>query len=326
MVAHGVVGFKCFLIHSGIDDFPNATEFDLRKAMPVLARLGVPLLVHAEMETDCGESHDYPSEHLKAEPRSYAAFLESRPRQWENEAVRLTALLCEEFNCRVHIVHLSSSDALSIVREAKAKKLPFSAETCPHYLTFAAEEIPDGDTRFKCAPPIREKENSELLWKALKDGTIDFVVSDHSPCTPELKLMKEGDFDKAWGGIASLQFGLPAVWTFAKEKGHSLEEVVTWMSEKTAKFAGLYGTKGKIAPGFDADIVMLDPEASFVVEKKNVHHRHKETPHEGRTFKGVVSRTYVRGVKVYDQGIFTNEGHGRKLLEGRLDRVATNTR
>ncbi len=218
MVAHGVVGFKCFLIHSGIDDFPNATEFDLRKAMPVLARLGVPLLVHAEMETDCHESQDDPSEHLKAEPRSYAAFLESRPRQWENEAVKLVALLCEEFNCRVHIVHLSSSDALAIVKDAKDKELPFSAETCPHYLTFAAEEIPDGDTRFKCAPPIREKENSELLWKALKDGTIDFVVSDHSPCTPELKLMKEGDFDKAWGGIASLQFGLPAVWTFAKEK------------------------------------------------------------------------------------------------------------
>lgn len=326
MVAHGVVGFKCFLIHSGIDDFPNATEFDLRKAMPVLARLGVPLLVHAEMETDCGERHDDPSEHLKKEPRSYAAFLESRPRQWENDAVRLTAILCEEFNCRVHIVHLSSSDALSIVKDAKAKKLPFSAETCPHYLTFAAEEIPDGDTRFKCAPPIREKENSELLWKALKDGTIDFVVSDHSPCTPELKLMKSGDFDKAWGGIASLQFGLPAVWTFAKEKGHSLEEVVTWMSEKTAKFAGLYGTKGKIAPGFDADIVMLDPEESFVVEKKNVHHRHKETPHEGRTFKGVVKRTYVRGTKVFDEGTFTKDGHGKKILEGRLDTVATNTR
>ncbi|MBA3992621.1 MAG: allantoinase AllB [Cyanobacteria bacterium DS2.3.42] len=329
MVAHGVVGFKCFLIHSGIDDFPNATEFDLRKAMPVLAKLGVPLLVHAEMETDCDESDDKPSEHLKAEPRSYAAFLESRPRQWENDAVKLVALLCEEFNCRVHIVHLSSSDALAIVKEAKGKKLPFSAETCPHYLTFAAEEIPDGDTRFKCAPPIREKENSELLWKALKDGTIDFVVSDHSPCTPELKLMKEGDFDKAWGGIASLQFGLPAVWTFAKEKGHSLEDVIGWMSQKTAKFAGLYGTKGKIAPGFDADIVFLDPEASFVVEKKNVHHRHKETPHEGRKFKGVVKRTYVRGVKVYDEGTFTREGHGKKILSGRLDKtekVVTNSR
>ena len=327
MVAHGVVGFKCFLIHSGIDDFPNATEFDLRKAMPVLARLDVPLLVHAELECceDHGEAHDH-SEHLKKEPRSYKAFLESRPRKWENDAIKLVSLLCEEFKCRVHIVHLSSSDALSIVKDAKARKLPFSAETCPHYLTFASEEIPDGDTRFKCAPPIREKENSELLWKALKDGTIDFVVSDHSPCTPELKLMKEGDFDKAWGGIASLQFGLPAVWTFAKQKGHSLDEVVTWMSEKTAKFAGLYGTKGKIAPGFDADIVMLAPDETFVVEKKNVHHRHKETPHEGRTFAGVVKRTYVRGTKVYDNGSFTKEGHGQKILSGRLDKVPSQTR
>ncbi len=331
MVAHGVVGFKCFLIHSGIDDFPNATEFDLRKAMPVLARLGVPLLVHAEIDCakDDDPSHDHPSEWLESEPRSYAAFLESRPRRWENEAVKLVSLLCEEFKCRTHIVHLSSSDALSIVKEAKAKKLPFTAETCPHYLTFASEEIPDGDTRFKCAPPIRERENSEKLWQALKDGTIDFVVSDHSPCTPELKLMKEGDFNKAWGGIASLQFGLPAVWTFAKQKGHQLEEVVAWMSEKTAKFAGLYGTKGKIAPGFDADIVMLDPEDTFVVEKKNVHHKHKETPHEGRKFNGVVKRTFVRGTKVYDQGNFTKEGHGKKILSGRLDRqeaVAGNSR
>lgn len=321
MVAHGVVGFKCFLIHSGIDDFPNATEFDLRNAMPVLARLNVPLLVHAEM--DCGEIHPDPAEPLKKDPRSYSAFLHSRPRQWENDAVKLVSLLCEEFNCRVHIVHLSSSDALSIVKDAKARNLPFSAETCPHYLTFAAEEIPDGDTRFKCAPPIRERDNADLLWQALKEGTIDFVVSDHSPCTPELKLMKEGDFDKAWGGIASLQFGLPSVWTFAEKKGHSLQDVVTWMSEKTAKFAGLYGTKGRIAPGFDADIVFLDPQATFTVEKKNVHHRHKETPHEGRQFKGVVKRTYVRGKKVYDDGAFVKEGHGRKILSGRLETSKT---
>jgi len=327
MVAHGVVGFKCFLIHSGIDDFPNATEYDLRKAMPVLARLNVPLLVHAEM--DSGDIHPDPAERLKIEPRSYSAFLESRPRKWENDAVKLVALLCEEFKCRVHIVHLSSCDALSIVKEAKSKNLPFSAETCPHYLTFACEDIPDGDTRFKCAPPIRERENSEQLWQALKDGTIDFVVSDHSPCTPELKLMKEGDFDKAWGGIASLQFGFPAVWTFAKKKGHGLEEVVEWMSERTAKFAGLYGTKGKIAPGFDADIVMIDPEATFVVDKKNVHHRHKETPHEGRQFHGVVKRTYVRGTKIYENGDFVKEGYGQKILSGRLDgskTVASNLR
>lgn len=332
MVAHGAVGFKCFLIHSGIDDFPNATEADLRQAMPILAKLGVPLLVHAEMECDADHAQSQhsketsspadPAARLKNEPRSYAAFLESRPRHWENAAVQLVADLAREFGCRVHIVHLSSSDALSIVEKAKADKLQFSAETCPHYLTFSAEEIPDGDTRFKCAPPIREKENSELLWQALKQGTIDFVVSDHSPCTPELKLMKEGDFDKAWGGIASLQFGLPAIWTFAKKRGHSLEEVLSWMSEKTAKFAGLYGAKGRIAEGFDADIVMLDPEATFEVEKKNVHHKHKETPHEGRTFSGVVKRTYVRGEKVYDGGEFTKEGHGQKLLSGRRDKVA----
>lgn len=312
MVKRGVVGFKCFLIHSGIDDFPNVEERDLRLAMPILARLGVPLLVHAEM--DCGHDGNDPSESLKKDPTSYAAFLASRPKKWENDAIALVKRLCQEYNCRVHIVHLSSAEALPIVVEAKSQQLPFTAETCPHYLTFAAEDIPNGDTRFKCAPPIREKENSDQLWDALADGTLDFVVSDHSPCTPQLKLMKEGDFDKAWGGIASLQFGLPAVWTFAKSKGHTLEDVSRWMSEKTAKFAGLEGVKGRIAAGYDADIVFLDADETFIVEKKNVHHKHKETPHEGRQFHGVVKKTFLRGEKIYDGGTFSDATNGRKLL------------
>lgn len=319
MVKRGVVGFKCFLIHSGIDDFPNVEEKDLRLAMPILARLGVPLLVHAEM--DCGHSGHDPAENLKKNPKSYAAFLESRPKKWENDAIALVKKLCKEFNCRVHIVHLSSSEALPMVVAAKSEKLPLTAETCPHYLTFAAEDIPNGDTRFKCAPPIREKENANLLWKALGEGTLDFVVSDHSPCTPQLKMMEEGDFDKAWGGIASLQFGLPAVWTFAKAKGHTLQDVSKWMSEKTARFAGLGEQKGRIARGYDADLVFLDAEETFVVEKKNVHHKHKETPHEGRRFYGVVKKTFLRGEKIFDDGNFSESTNGKKLLQSQGETV-----
>lgn len=319
MVEAGVVGFKCFLIHSGIDDFPNVIEDDLKEAMPELARLGVPLLVHAEL--DCGK-HAHRAKHLSDNPRSYRAYLDSRPRVWENDAIKLMTGLCEKHDCRVHIVHLSSSDAVTTVKEALSRGLKFSAETCPHYLTFAAEDIPDGDTRYKCAPPIREQENSDRLWSALEDGTIQFIVSDHSPCTPELKLMKEGDFNKAWGGIASLQFGLPAVWTYAKKRGIALERVSDWMSNQPARFVGLDHVKGRIDNGFDADLIVFHPERSFVVEKSRVHHKHKETPHEGREFTGVVARTYVRGDKVYDDGTFAQKPTGKPLYRSRSGKAA----
>ncbi|HEY9680413.1 MAG TPA: allantoinase AllB [Oculatellaceae cyanobacterium] len=307
MIDAGVRGFKCFLIHSGIDDFPNVTEADLRLAMPILARRNIPLLVHAELE--CGETCDW------IEPaNSYKAFLESRPRRWENEAIRLMVDLCREFRCPVHIVHLSSAEAIPLVRQAKSEGLPFTAETCPHYLTFAAEEIADGDPRFKCAPPIREAENREQLWQAVKEGTIDFVVSDHSPCTPHLKFLDEGDLKKAWGGISSLQFGLSTIWTEAKKRGYSISDVANWMSAKTAEFIRVADRKGSLQPGFDADIVVWNPEEQMMIQQASIFHKHKVTPYDGRTLLGVIKRTYLRGKKVFENGKILTSAYGQEIV------------
>jgi len=322
MIDLGVMGFKCFLIHSGIDDFPNVERSDLELAMPILAKRGLPLLVHAEL--DCSHSssgHSSPStddaqaiSDFAAAPHKYSNFLNSRPRSWENEAIKLMIDLCREFDCRVHIVHLSSSDALPMIAAAKKEGLKLTVETCPHYLTLVAEDIADGDTRFKCTPPIRERENCEKLWQGLADGTIDFIVSDHSPCTPELKLLKEGNFDKAWGGISSLQFGLSAVYSEAKRRGHTLAQVSEWMSKRPAEFLGLAKRKGSLEEGMDADIVVFDSDKSFKIEQSMIEHRHKVTPHEGRTFTGQVQKSYVRGIKIYDQGNFSKEPAGKALM------------
>ena len=306
MIAAGVRGFKCFLIHSGIDDFPNVTEADLRLAMPILARWHVPLLVHAELE--CGESSEWDNA-----ARSYKHFLNSRPRRWENEAIKLMVALARDYGTAIHIVHLSSSDALPLIAEAKRSGLPVTTETCPHYLTFAAEEIADGDPRFKCAPPIRERENREKLWSAVQDGIIDFVVSDHSPCIPELKFLSEGDLKRAWGGISSLQFGLSAVWTEARRRGGSIQVLSEWMSQKTAAFANLENRKGRLAPGHDADIVVWNPEQKQTIEQSMIHHRHKVTPYDGRELLGVVKQTYVRGNKVFDEGTFATAPVGQRI-------------
>jgi allantoinase len=310
MIDAGVAGFKCFLVHSGIDEFPNVTEKDLHEAMPILARNKVPLLVHAELE--CG---DHPPDW--SDPRSYQSFLASRPRQWENEAIEMMIRLCRQYACPVHIVHLSSSDALPSISIAKKDGLPFTVESCPHYLTFFSEEIPDGDPRYKCAPPIRENENREKLWRGLRAGLIDFVVSDHSPCTPNLKHLESGDLQKAWGGISSLQFGLPAVWTQAREHGVDLGQVVQWMCEKPAAFLGLGHTKGKIAPGYEADLVAFSPDKTFQINESIIQHKNKVTPYQGRTLKGVVEKTYVRGRTVYEQGKLTITAGGEQLLQKR---------
>ncbi len=317
MIDLGVMGFKCFLIHSGIDDFPNVERHDLEIAMPILAKRGLPLLVHAELE--CTHSGDHANSETSAEaPQKYSNFLNSRPRSWEDEAIKLMIDLCRQFDCRVHIVHLSSSDALPLIAAAKAEGLKLTVETCPHYLTLVAEDIADGDTRFKCTPPIRERENCEKLWQGLADGTIDFIVSDHSPCTPELKLLKEGNFDKAWGGISSLQFGLSAVYSEAKRRGHTLEQVSQWMSKRPAQFLGLGKRKGSLEEGMDADIVIFDSDKSFKIEQSMIEHRHKITPHEGRIFVGQVQQTYVRGIKVYDQGNFSDKPSGKALMGTKL--------
>ncbi len=312
LVNAGALGVKAFMIHSGIDEFPNVAESDLRQVLPAIAKTQVPLLVHAELNGN----PEIPRQlnHSK----KYTDYLASRPKQWENDAIDLLIRLCREFQCKVHIVHLVSSEALAPLREARSAGLPITVETCPHYLFFSSEEIPDGDTRFKCAPPIRESENREQLWAGLKEGIIDFVVSDHSPCPPEMKLPEEGDFMKAWGGISSLQFGLSVVWTEARKRGFSIDAVSAWMSERPAEFAGLNGRKGKIARGYDADLVVWNPEESFVVEPAGIFHRHKVTPYVGRTLFGKVEKTYLRGLKIFEDGKFNKKPQGRVLLRKEL--------
>jgi allantoinase len=297
MLEEGLPGFKCFLVHSGIDDFVNVTDEDLKKAMPILARNGAVLLVHAEDPAPIEQAENA----LKtADPRAYATFLASRPRRAEDIAIERMVRLSGDTGCRTHIVHLSSSDAIPIVRDAQRGGVRISAETCPHYLTFAAEEIPPGDTPFKCCPPIRERDNREALWEGLRAGTIDRVVSDHSPCTPVLKKMEAGDFMAAWGGISGLQLGLSAVWTEASRRGFSLQDVVRWTSTQTAELARIADRKGAIAVARDADLVIFDPDATFIVDPAAIEHRHKVTPWAGRTLRGVVRRTILRGETIYD--------------------------
>jgi allantoinase len=222
--------------------------------------------------------------------------------------------LSREFGTRVHIVHHSSADSLSLLGAAKAAGLKFTAETCPHYLTFAAEEIPDGATEFKCCPPIRERENREQLWRALGSGTIDLIVSDHSPCPPEMKLRASGDFLKAWGGISSLQLRLSSVWTEGKRRGHSIADLTRWLCDAPAKLVGLDKRKGRLAVGCDADVVIWNPEKQFRVAGEALHHRHKLTPYEGRMLSGIVEKTFLRGRKIYDGGEFIGEPGGVFLL------------
>lgn len=299
MVETGALGFKCFLIDSGVAEFPMSTEADLRIAMPILARLGVPLLVHAELE--CG------SPPAAADEREYSGYLASRPAKWEVEAIRMMIRLARETGCSVHIVHLSAADALAEIRAAKREGVPITVETCPHYLFFESEGIAAGATSFKCAPPIRERANREALWEGLVDGTIDFVVSDHSPCVPALKALETGSFEKAWGGIAGLQFSLPAVWTEMRRRGLGLRRLSDWMSARTAEFAGRASRAGRIAEGLDASLVLWDPEATFRVEAAMIRHRHGVTPYAGLELSGKISRTFVRGHPVYADGAFPGD-------------------
>ncbi|GAB3970999.1 allantoinase AllB [Spirosoma terrae] len=306
LIDKGVLGFKAFLTHSGIDDFPNVTEEDLRKAMPIIARHNVPLLVHCELSTD--------DVLATGDVRSYANYLSSRPNEWEDKAIAMMIRLCEEFNCRTHIVHLSSANSIDPIAIAKQKGLPLTVETAQHYLYFNAETIPDGQTQFKCAPPIRGKENNDQLWQALRDGIIDFVATDHSPAPPSLKQIDSGNFMTAWGGIASLQLALPVLWTAARERGFSAIDIARWLSEKPSHLAGLSHKKGKIAKGYDADLVVWNPEQSLTVTDSLLQHKHKMTPYLNEALHGTVEQTYLRGENVFDNGQFTQLNTGNLIL------------
>ncbi|MEP7228759.1 MAG: allantoinase AllB [Ginsengibacter sp.] len=306
LIDKGVFGFKAFLTHSGIDEFPNVTEEDLRKVMPIIARNKLPLLVHCEL--DSFESG------VITNSISYKNYLASRPKKWEDDAIALMIRLCEEYNCRVHIVHLSSANSIEQIAKAKQKKLLLTVETGQHYLFFNAEEIPNGATAFKCAPPIREKENNDLLWQALKDGIIDFVATDHSPATPDIKEIKSGNFMKAWGGIASLQFALPALWTAAKERKVSVQDIAKWLSENPAKLIGREHNIGKIAPGYDADIIVWDDKKECVITEKIIQHKNKITPYLDKTLRGVIEQTYLGGVEVYKNGKFSALNNGKFII------------
>ncbi len=281
----GVRGFKCFLADSGVPEFPPLDRAVLRRAATQLAELGSSMLVHAEdpacLGAVCGPGG-----------ADYAAFLRSRPPE---AAVIDTA---RHTGARAHILHVSGADAIGLLAAARAEGLPVTSETCPHYLTLAADEVPAGATEFKCCPPIRDRANSGRLWAGLQAGVIDCVVSDHSPCPPELKLPGTGDFARAWGGIASLQLGLPVVWSYGRERGCRLADLVRWMAAGPAQLAGL-ADKGRIAVGCDADLVAFAPDASFVVEPGMLEHRHKLTPYTGRRLTGVVRRTWLRGREIF---------------------------
>jgi allantoinase len=292
-LATRILGAKAFLCDSGIDEFPASVAATLREAMIVLARAGIPLLAHAELEGPLPEQLCAPPE----DPGSYACWLDRRPAAWEEAAIRLLIELCRETGCAVHIVHLSAASALPMLQAARAEGLPITVETCPHYLCLCAEEVPHDATLFKCAPPIRAAENRNGLWAGLREGVIDLVVTDHSPCTPQLK---EGGFIEAWGGIASLSLGLSSVHTEARARGFSLADVVEWMSAAPARLTGLDGRKGALAPGRDADLVAFDDTAEFVVGPQDLHFRHKVSPWLGRRLHGRVLRTWLRGQTIYD--------------------------
>ena len=301
----GARGFKCFLVPSGVDEFPAVDERDLRAALPVLAERGLPLLVHAELPGPIEAAAV-----ADGNRRAYSTWLASRPARAEVEAIRLLVRLAREFGTRIHIVHVSAAEAIPLIRHARAEGLRITAETCPHYLTFAAEDISAGATQFKCAPPLRDRANRDALWQALVAGDLQLVASDHSPCPPSMKCLRDGDFMKAWGGIAGLELSLPAVWTGLSSRGGGLERLTEWLSTAPARLAGFEGRKGVIAPGADADLVIWDPNATFIVDPERLHQRHKLTPYAGMTLRGRVDATLIRGHLVHERGMVDN-AHGR---------------
>lgn len=309
----GVAGFKCFLIHSGIDGFAWVNEQDLGLAMERLRGSGLPLLAHAELAGPV----DAATARLNrngADWRKYSTYLASRPEEAETEAIALLIRACEKFRVPVHIVHLSSAKALPLIAEARNRGLPITAETCTHYLWFAAEEIADGATEFKCAPPIRGVGNREALWGALGEGLIDMVTTDHSPCPPEMKRRSEGRWDQAWGGIASVGLALPVLWTAMSRRRVHIDSLGDWMGAAPARLAGLAGRKGALAAGCDADMVVFDPDETWTVEESDLHFRHKLSPYLGARMNGRVLETWLRGEKIFSLGEWIGQPRGKEQV------------
>lgn len=309
----GVLGFKCFLVHPGVEEFTMVGERDLRLALPHVARTGLPLLVHAELPGPIDAANNGLRD---ADWTRYATYLQSRPDEAELAAIRLMLSLCREYRFLLHIVHLSTASALGVLQAARSEGLPVTVETCPHYLHLQAEAISDGATQYKCAPPIRDRANREQLWQGLKDGIIDLAVTDHSPCPPGMKGVGTGNFSAAWGGIASLSLALPVMWTEAHQRGFALTDIARWMSAQPARLAGCDSHKGQLAAGFDADFVVFDPEADFTVTEKRLHQRHPITPYLGEKLRGIVKRTFLRGRAVFCDGEFAEEATGREFGSG----------
>lgn len=306
----GVKGYKCFLIYPGIEGFRMVDQQELESALPKVAESRLPLLVHAEL---AGPIDAAMAKLQSADWNKYETYLQSRPDEAELEAIQLLLNLCRKYRFHLHIVHLSTAHVLDMLRDARDEGLSVTVETCPHYLHFAAEEIPDSSTLHKCAPPIRSRQNREELWQGLREGIIDLIATDHSPCPPEMKRRQEGRFDTAWGGIASLSVALPVVWSQMRERDFKLEDLARLMSQKPAELAQLAGRKGKIAVGYDADLVVFNPEADVQIAENNLHTHHRISPYIGEQLRGKVLATYVRGNVVFENGEFSKKRYGLEV-------------
>ena len=305
LITSGVFGIKGFLTHSGIDEFPNVTRKHLESIAPILQKYDIPLLLHCELDDD-----KIP---VVTDTKSYQEYLNSRPAHWETNAIELALELQQEYDIRVHIVHLSTAEGLPLIRKHKEKTDKLTVETCPHYLFFDAEMIPDASPIYKCAPPIREKSNNEVLWNAVLEGDFDFISSDHSPAPPEIKQLESGDFFKAWGGISGLQFTLPVLFTSGRNYGLTLEQLIPLLTSKPANFIGLAHKKGFLKDGYEADITIWDENQHISIEENNIFHKHKPTPYLGQKLLGKTIDTFVNGKRVLNNGKLENLNCGSLL-------------
>lgn len=306
LIKAGVFGIKGFLTHSGIDEFPNVTQQHLETIAPILNKHNIPLLLHCELsDTNVPKAKN---------TKSYQEYLDSRPQHWEANAVKLAIDIQQKFNIKVHIVHLSASSAINLIQERKLNTDKLTVETCPHYLFFNAEEIPDEAPIYKCAPPIREKLNNDLLWEYLLNDGFNFLASDHSPAPPNKKQLESGDFFKAWGGISGLQFTLPVLYTEGLKRELSLKKLIPLLTKNPANFLGLEHKKGVLKVGFDADIIVWDDTQEITITKDTIAHRHKETPYLGKKLKGKVEHVFVNGTQIVKDSQMVQKNKGELLF------------